>query len=252
MTFVNMYSPGLKILATHRVLRNVEGFTAGNLLAKATGEWSAKSFVSPAELKRELSAEAPPSVRIGVVTAADVLLLTRPRKDGELDVPVLHTEVIGGWLGIGEDAVRAHSICARHGCSSGRSAGKRRAGGISARSHSHRRHGAGGLLGGSDAAKVDGLLPEASDRHGDLPLVTRKQIILRCVRGVRSGSDHNGLHVGFFGVVPFLLKIINLTSAQPCVQAGVEIHRRRVGRYGFQVLERRIEIVVPEQRLPRV
>ena len=28
MTFVNMYSPGLRILATHRVLRNLEGFDA--------------------------------------------------------------------------------------------------------------------------------------------------------------------------------------------------------------------------------
>ena len=106
MTFVNMYSPGLKILATHRVLRNLEGFTAEALLAKATGDWSAKKLASLAGLKRELSAEAPQSVRIGVVTATDVFLLTRPRKDGELDVPVLHQEIIGGWLGIGEEAVR--------------------------------------------------------------------------------------------------------------------------------------------------
>src|SRR5207248_1168594 len=31
MTFVNMYSPGLKILATHRVLRHVEGFSAARI-----------------------------------------------------------------------------------------------------------------------------------------------------------------------------------------------------------------------------
>ena len=46
MTFVNMYSPGLKILATHRVLRNLADFTAESLLSKATGAWSAKTFDS--------------------------------------------------------------------------------------------------------------------------------------------------------------------------------------------------------------
>jgi uncharacterized protein (DUF1015 family) len=101
-----MYSPGVKILATHRVLRNLEGFTTGNLLAQATGGWSAKAFDSLTELKHELNVATPQSVRIGVVTATEVCLLARPRKEGELDVPVLHQEIIGGWLGISEDAVR--------------------------------------------------------------------------------------------------------------------------------------------------
>src|SRR6185436_20020762 len=37
MTFVNMHSPGLKILATHRVLRHLPEFRVEDLLAKATG-----------------------------------------------------------------------------------------------------------------------------------------------------------------------------------------------------------------------
>ena len=45
-------------------------------------------------------------VRIGVVTAAGAHLMERPRKDDELDVPVLHSEVLGGLLGINEEAVR--------------------------------------------------------------------------------------------------------------------------------------------------
>jgi uncharacterized protein (DUF1015 family) len=106
MTFVNMYSPGVKILATHRVLRNLEGFAAAELLAKATGAWSVKAFASLADLKRELSAEEPQTVRIGVVTAGEAYLLARPRKTGELDVPVLHEEILGDWLGIDEEAVR--------------------------------------------------------------------------------------------------------------------------------------------------
>jgi uncharacterized protein (DUF1015 family) len=105
MTFVNMYSPGLKILATHRVVRGVEGFDAEELLKKA-GAWKIHKFDSIAELKRAMSRPQPQTVRIGVVTAGDAALLERARQDGELDVPVLHREILGGWLGIGEEAVR--------------------------------------------------------------------------------------------------------------------------------------------------
>jgi uncharacterized protein (DUF1015 family) len=103
MTFVNMYSPGLKILATHRVLRDLKGL---DLLSKVTNEWSVKKLTSLTELKQALNSPGPQSVRIGVVTKNDSLLLSRPRKDGELDVPVLHQEILGAWLGISEDAVR--------------------------------------------------------------------------------------------------------------------------------------------------
>src|SRR6185369_675981 len=103
MTFVNMYSPGLKILATHRVLRNLQSL---DLLSKVTSDWSVKKVASVNELKRELQSPAPQTVRIGIVTASEALLLSRPRKEGELDVPVLHQEILGKWLGIGEDAVR--------------------------------------------------------------------------------------------------------------------------------------------------
>lgn len=106
MTFVNMYSPGVKILATHRVLHDLPGFTTETLLATATGAWSVKTFDSLPDLKRELNTAAPQTVRIGVATATKAYLLARPRKDGELDVPVLHNEILGDWLGISEEAVR--------------------------------------------------------------------------------------------------------------------------------------------------
>ena len=104
MTFVNMYSPGLKILATHRVIRGVEGFSIEKLRNRAT--WSARQFDSMDALKGEFGKARPSAIRIGVVTAADAVLLERARKDGELDVPVLHHEILGGWLGIDEEAVR--------------------------------------------------------------------------------------------------------------------------------------------------
>jgi len=104
MTFVNMYSPGLKILATHRVVRGVEGFSLEKLCKRAA--WSARELDSIDALKRELGASKPQGVQIGVVTAGDAVLLERARQNGELDVPVLHHEILGGWLGINEEAVR--------------------------------------------------------------------------------------------------------------------------------------------------
>jgi uncharacterized protein (DUF1015 family) len=101
MTFVNMYSPGLKILATHRVLNNLEapqGWEAGPGWIKRT-----ESLDS---LKRILAGRKPESVRIGVATKDGFALLERPRQPGELDVPVLHREILGERLGISEEAVR--------------------------------------------------------------------------------------------------------------------------------------------------
>jgi len=100
MTFVNMYSPGLKILATHRVLRNLEGFQAPALLAKARASgWSVREGMpergAPADI-----------VRIGLVAASRAYVLERDRREGELDVPVLHSEILGGLLGISEESVR--------------------------------------------------------------------------------------------------------------------------------------------------
>ena len=98
MTFVNMYSPGLKILATHRVLRNLDGLDAAAFFEGAARRWN----IGPLDM----SGSKPASVRIGVVTAGEARMLERPRKEGELDVPVLHREILGGLLGISEEAVR--------------------------------------------------------------------------------------------------------------------------------------------------
>jgi uncharacterized protein (DUF1015 family) len=111
MTMINMYSPGLKILATHRILRNLAGFDAAAVLKKAAAEWEVTPFASPAALKSEMSkhdASVEKTVRVGMVTDG-AYLLTRARQDNELDVPVLHNEILGGWLGITEEAVRNES-----------------------------------------------------------------------------------------------------------------------------------------------
>jgi uncharacterized protein (DUF1015 family) len=103
MAFFNMHAPGLKILATHRVLRGIDptGFHD-----RAKEHWSATALHSVDELKRALSGPASGMVRIGVVTGAGQHLLERPRVSGELDVPVLHHDILGGLLGISEEDVR--------------------------------------------------------------------------------------------------------------------------------------------------
>src|SRR3984893_15761406 len=71
MTFVNMYSPGLKILATHRVLRNLEGFQAAAMLAKARASgW----LVHEGMPERGGAAGV---VRIGLVAASRAYVLER-------------------------------------------------------------------------------------------------------------------------------------------------------------------------------
>ena len=107
MTFVNMHSPGLKILATHRVLRDLDSFDDDStFFAKSWDTWSSTRCESIDALKRALSVHKPETVRIGIATPEGVALLERARQPGELDVPVLHREILGQWLGISEEAVR--------------------------------------------------------------------------------------------------------------------------------------------------
>ncbi|MBM3815343.1 MAG: DUF1015 domain-containing protein [Acidimicrobiia bacterium] len=107
MTFVNMNAPGLRILATHRLVNSLEGFDGGQLVEKLKGLGTVTSFESAEEFKAAFSKPAPEKIRIGVTLAGDkrVHQLEVPRK-GALDVNFLHQLVLDGILGIGEEAVR--------------------------------------------------------------------------------------------------------------------------------------------------
>ena len=103
MAFVNMRSPGLEILATHRVVRRLTGFDSVAFLDKIGG----RQIESLDELRRIFATPAPGKIRIGIVTRPGAMrLYERDRKPGELDVKVLHAELLGGMLGITEEAVR--------------------------------------------------------------------------------------------------------------------------------------------------
>jgi uncharacterized protein (DUF1015 family) len=107
MTFVNMHSPGLRILATHRVLASLPSFDLARLLK----ETDAREMESVAALKNILNSRAPDMLRIGIVAqgAPSPYLIERPRKPGELDVPALHEDVLGRVLNIDKEAVRNES-----------------------------------------------------------------------------------------------------------------------------------------------
>ena len=99
MTFVNMHSPGLEILATHRVLSGIPLELAKKIPARRLG--------SIDELKQVFRSPAPDRIRIGLALASlEIRLYERERKPGELDVNVLHEELLGAALGIGDEAVR--------------------------------------------------------------------------------------------------------------------------------------------------
>jgi uncharacterized protein (DUF1015 family) len=103
MTFVNMHSPGLEILATHRVVRGLAGFDAAQFLSRVQGRW----LGSLDELREVFRVGAPGKIRIGVaLRSGEMCLYEREREPGELDVQVLHKHLLGELLGISEEAVR--------------------------------------------------------------------------------------------------------------------------------------------------
>jgi uncharacterized protein (DUF1015 family) len=103
MAFVNMRSPGLEILATHRVLSGLAGFDAAAFLQKIGG----RRLDSIDELRKIFAKPDPGKIRIGIaLRSGEMRLYERERKTGELDVKVLHAELLRGMLGISDEAVR--------------------------------------------------------------------------------------------------------------------------------------------------
>jgi uncharacterized protein (DUF1015 family) len=106
MTFVNMHSPGLKILATHRLVNGLaEAGFPDDFLRRAAEDFEIAEIDSLDRLKR---AWAEPGGRtvIGAAIGNRLFLFEDRQATGELDVRVLHERLLGSALGIGEDAVR--------------------------------------------------------------------------------------------------------------------------------------------------
>lgn len=99
MTYVNMQAPGLEILATHRVLSGIALPLANKI--------PSRPLASIDELKAIFQKPALDKIRIGLASAnGAVSLYERDRKPRELDVKVLHEELLRDLLDISEEAVR--------------------------------------------------------------------------------------------------------------------------------------------------
>ena len=106
MTFVNMYSPGLKILATHRLVNGIDrSQLPEDFLNRAADDFSVVEIGSLERLRSALERADGPTV-IGAAIGTRLFLLESRHGPGELDVRVLHERLLGKALGIGEEAVR--------------------------------------------------------------------------------------------------------------------------------------------------
>src|SRR4051794_5319669 len=87
MTFVNMHSPGLRILATHRVLKDVPQFNVDDFLSKASRTFQISKYDVPGALTQTWEQPACNRIRIGMVHQGgeSVYLLERDREHGALD-----------------------------------------------------------------------------------------------------------------------------------------------------------------------
>jgi len=102
MAFFNMNSPGLKILATHRL---VNGVDTAHFVETASRDFEVKEISSVDELKAAWAADNERSI-IGAAIGEKLYQLTDRNARGELDVRVLHERLLGKTLGISEEAVR--------------------------------------------------------------------------------------------------------------------------------------------------
>jgi uncharacterized protein (DUF1015 family) len=106
MSFVNMHSAGLKILATHRLVNglNPEGFPE-TFLRAAANDFRVVEIHSLDALKQAWKDAAGRSI-IGAAIGSRLFLLEDRTARGELDVRILHRRLLGQALGISEEAVR--------------------------------------------------------------------------------------------------------------------------------------------------
>ena len=105
MTFVNMHSPGLKILATHRLISDLQRFVSEDFLRRAEMAFHVERIDSPETLTKRWASKAGQCI-FGVAVPGGLYAFEAKNAGGDLDVTVLHQALIGGVLGIGEEQVR--------------------------------------------------------------------------------------------------------------------------------------------------
>jgi uncharacterized protein (DUF1015 family) len=121
MTFINMDSPGLVILPTHRIVNGLESFSPDNLRDQARSYFSVEEVDPSIDANRAigiLRAAGQAGAALLGVTANRAFLFDTPRpaaanllqgfslRQQSLDVVQLHKCLLEGVLGISEEAIR--------------------------------------------------------------------------------------------------------------------------------------------------
>jgi uncharacterized protein (DUF1015 family) len=124
MTFVNMESPGITILPTHRVVTGIENFSSPDFITKASAYYTITELeddATPASLIDALTNSPAPSGTdsfLAITPDGNYLLTPKPEaiapllanlppKQRRLGVAQLHTVVLDHLLGLTEDKIRA-------------------------------------------------------------------------------------------------------------------------------------------------
>jgi uncharacterized protein (DUF1015 family) len=107
MAFVNMHSPGLRILATHRLVNGLqtENFPA-DFLRAAANDFIVREIDSVSALQSAWQKNTTGCTIIGAAIADKLYALEERDARNQLDLRILHEELLAKALGIGEDAVR--------------------------------------------------------------------------------------------------------------------------------------------------
>ena len=106
MTFVNMHSPGLRILATHRLVSGLDKkVLPDEFLRAAAADFRVEEVGSVTRLQQAWN-DRPDSTIIGAAIDSQLYLLEERNALRELDVRILHEHILTKLLGIGEEAVR--------------------------------------------------------------------------------------------------------------------------------------------------
>jgi uncharacterized protein (DUF1015 family) len=106
MTFVNMHSPGLRILATHRLVHSIAQELVDGLAVRAGSCFEVTKLAGLPALKAAWAEPHSGAIRIGAMTKAGLWMLETPRGAEGLDVRVLHDTILDGLLGVTPEAIR--------------------------------------------------------------------------------------------------------------------------------------------------
>jgi uncharacterized protein (DUF1015 family) len=101
-----MHSPGLKILATHRLISDLKDFDETGFVTRAEAAFHVERIDSTEKLTDRWKESRPGECIFGIAMAGGLYMFTAKKPEDQLDVAVLHRGLIGGVLGISEDDVR--------------------------------------------------------------------------------------------------------------------------------------------------